>query len=440
MAKFLDQAGLAILWAQIKGLIPEGTIVTETELVEILSKYVTTNTLNETVEALEQKIAEEASKVFTFKGSVTTYDDLPTENREIGDVYNIEQADPDEGILAGDNVVWTGDSWDKLAGSVDLSAYATKEYVEENFVPFTVEGTNGTALIQNEPTGGGPKFHHNDGTESFVGVNDGGANGMVAQIYADKQVDGNWIGSRLNVYQKGMFYHNAEDKADTEHYIADDPAHEIATLGDIPEDKIYYTTKICQLTTGASASKIEAAIGSWDALYQAIMDNKIIVDTEITGQGDATWSNPRPAVTASAQGNVVIHLTFYITTQRMVHCEIQNVSGSPLAIAVDDYYIGDASVTNNNKTVIDSLPDQFLTDIVNVTRTDTTNTAEIRIFTKQPDGTYSPDTQHGVLTLVGAGTIPGAGTGAGLMTVADKEKLDGIDALTEEEILAILNN
>lgn len=334
MAKFLDQAGLAILWAQIKGLIPEGTIVTETELVQILSKYVTTNTLNETVEALEQKIAEEASKVFTFKGSVTTYDDLPTENREIGDVYNIEQADPDEGILAGDNVVWTGDSWDKLAGSVDLSAYATKEYVEDNFVPFTVEGTNGTALIQNEPTGGGPKFHHNDGTESFVGVNDGGANGMVAQIYADKQVDGNWIGSRLNVYQKGMFYHNAEDKAN-EGYVADDPAHEIATLGDVEE-----------------ASK----------------------------------------------------------------------------------------VAEENKGIIDTMPDQFLTDIVNVTRTDTTNTAEIRIFTKQPDGTYSPDVQHGVLTLVGAGTIPGAGTGAGLMTVADKEKLDGIDALTKEEILAILNN
>lgn len=335
MAKFLDQAGLAILWAQIKGLIPEGTIVTETELVQILSSYVTTNTLNETVEELEQKIAQEASKVFTFKGSVTTYNDLPTENQKIGDVYNIEQADPDEGILAGDNVVWTGDSWDKLAGSVDLSAYATKEYVEDNFVPFTIEGTNGTALIQNEPTGGGPKFHHNDGTESFVGVNDGGANGMVAQIYADKQVDGNWIGSRLNVYQKGMFYHNAEDKADTEHYIADDPAHEIATLGDVEE-----------------ASK----------------------------------------------------------------------------------------VAEENKGIIDTMPDQFLTDIVNVTRTDTTNTAEIRIFTKQPDGTYSPDTQHGVLTLVGAGTIPGAGTGAGLMTVADKEKLDGINALTEEEILAILNN
>ena len=157
------------------------------------------------------------------------------------------------------------------------------------------------------------------------------------------------------------------------------------------------------------------------------MDNKIIVDTENEGQGDATWSNPRPAVTASAQGNVVIHLTFHITTQRMVHCEIQNVGGSPLAIAVDDYYIGDASVTNNNKVIIDSLPDQILTDIVNVARTETTNTAEIRIFTKQDDGTYSPEVQHGVITLIAAGQGLDGVNGAGLMTAADKAKLDSID-------------
>ena len=338
MAKFLDQAGLAILWAQIKGLIPEGTIVTEAELVQILSSYVTTNALNETVAELEQKIAEEASKVFTFKGSVTTYDDLPTENQEIGDVYNIEQANPDEGILAGDNVVWTGDSWDKLAGTVDLSAYATKEELNTK-VTQDIQGANGTAKVWNESSGGGAKFIHNDGTESFVGVNDGGANGMVAQIYADKQVDGNWIGSRLNVYQKGMFYHNAEDKADTEHYIADDPAHEIATLGDIPESEVYYLNNICSLTTGAGSSEIEAAIGSWDDLYNAILNNKTIVDTDFTEAGEVNWSNPRPAVNASVQNNVVIHLSFHMTSYRIVDCEIQNVSG--LAIAVEDVMIND---------------------------------------------------------------------------------------------------
>lgn len=436
MTKFLDQAGLAILWAQIKGLIPEGTIVTETELVEILSKYVTTNTLNKTVEALEQKIAEEASKVFTFKGSVTTYDDLPTENREIGDVYNIEQADPDEGILAGDNVVWTGDSWDKLAGSVDLSAYATKEYVEDNFVPFTVEGTNGTALIQNEPTGGGPKFHHNDGTESFVGVNDGGANGMVAQIYADKQVDGNWIGSRLNVYQKGMFYHNAEDKADTENYVADDPAHELAVKKDIPT---YITNGLTSLAEGASSENILAAIGSYEDLIAAIRADKVIVDRKSTG-GDNSVENTQVAVYANGN-NIALNLIFYFGDNYKIY-QIQNVSGN-LALGVTAVQLARENelpdVTEIN-TIIDSLPDEILSEIVNVQRTATTNSAEIRIFTKQEDGTYSPDEQHGVLTLIAAGEGPDGQSAAGLMSLADKQKLDGIDALTEEEILAILNN
>lgn len=225
MAKYIDSTGLAILWGKVKGLIPTDT-VTDTELVEILSSYVTTSTLNTTVDELEKKIAEEAAKVFTFKGNIPTYNDLPTENLTIGDVYSIETADPDHDIQAGDNVVWTGDEWSKLAGSVDLTNYATKTYVND---------------------------------------------------------------------------------------------------------------------------------------------------------------------------------------------EVGKV-----------------------QTIINSMPDEILSDIVNVTRTDTTNTAEIQIFTKQEDGTYSSSQQHGVLTLVAAGTVPGAGTGAGLMTVADKEKLDGIEALSEEEILAIL--
>lgn len=102
-----------------------------------------------------------------------------------------------------------------------------------NFVTKEIINTNGSrALVWNEASGGGAKFYHQDGTESFVGVSDGGENGLVAQIYADKQVDGNWVGSRINVYRKGIFYHNAEDKA-APGYVADDPKHEIATIGDI---------------------------------------------------------------------------------------------------------------------------------------------------------------------------------------------------------------
>ena len=396
----------------------------------------------DTSDEVDEKIASAITSTYKAGGSVDTVAEISVDATHEGYVYNMtaEFTTTDAFVEgagkvypAGTNVVVIqipGDpvsyKLDVMSGFVDLSNYATKDELATKTTQ-EIAGTNGTSYVWNENSGGGARFVHNDGTESFVGVNDGGENGMVAQIYADKNVDGNWIGTRVNVYQKGAFYFNAEDKA-SDSYVGDDPAHEIATLGDIPEDKIYYTNKICSLTTGAGASEITAAIGSWDELYQAIMDNKIIVDTEIEGQGDATWSNPRPAVTASAQGNVVIHLTFHITTQRMVHCEIQNVGGSPLAIAVDDYYIGDASVTNNNKTVIDSLPDQIISELVNVARTETTNTAELRIFTKQDDGTYSPDVQHGVLTLIPAGQGPDGVNGAGLMTAADKTKLDSIDA------------
>lgn len=63
--------------------------------------------------------------VYTYKDSVATYADLPTTGQKIGDVYNVETADPDHGIKAGDNVAWNGTKWDVLAGNHDLSGYAT---------------------------------------------------------------------------------------------------------------------------------------------------------------------------------------------------------------------------------------------------------------------------------------------------------------------------
>lgn len=232
-----------------------------------------------------------------------------------GSVKTVTEADqPYEGAEVGDTYIDL-----QLNDSASSHIYIPAKGLIDtsDFVVQVIESQNGEAIIQNEPTGGGAKFHHTDGTESFVGVNDGGENGMVAQIYADKNVDGNWIGSRINVYQKGIFYHNAEDKASAD-YVADDPEHEIATIGDIPD-----------------------------------------------------------------------------------------VSGV--------------------QEVIDSMPDEILSEIVNVQRTETTNTAEIRIFTKQEDGTYSPNVQHGVLTLIGAGSGPDGKSAAGLMTLADKQKLDSID-------------
>lgn len=62
--------------------------------------------------------------VYQYKGSVATYADLPTTGQKVGDVWNVETADPDHGIKAGDNVAWDSAQWDILGGNHDLSGYA----------------------------------------------------------------------------------------------------------------------------------------------------------------------------------------------------------------------------------------------------------------------------------------------------------------------------
>lgn len=67
----------------------------------------------------------EVAGAYHFKGTVNTVADLPTDNVVEGDVYNIGAS------LDGDNYVAHFDTdktlqWDKLGGTVDLSAYLTK--------------------------------------------------------------------------------------------------------------------------------------------------------------------------------------------------------------------------------------------------------------------------------------------------------------------------
>lgn len=60
------------------------------------------------------------SDIYTFKGSVETYDDLlAIQNPNIGDVYNVKQEDIEHGVAAGSNFVWDGTVWDNLGMSLD---------------------------------------------------------------------------------------------------------------------------------------------------------------------------------------------------------------------------------------------------------------------------------------------------------------------------------
>ena len=87
--------------------------------------------------------------VYQYKGSVATYADLPTTGQKVGDVWNIETADPDHGIKAGGNVAWDGAQWDILGGNQDLSGYAqlnsANTFTASNIFRASIAVSNGTA-------------------------------------------------------------------------------------------------------------------------------------------------------------------------------------------------------------------------------------------------------------------------------------------------------
>lgn len=87
--------------------------------------------------------------VYQYKGSVATYANLPTTGQKVGDVWNIETADPDHGIKAGDNVAWDGAQWDTLGGNHDLSGYAqlnsANTFTASNTFRASIAVSNGTA-------------------------------------------------------------------------------------------------------------------------------------------------------------------------------------------------------------------------------------------------------------------------------------------------------
>lgn len=87
--------------------------------------------MQEQIDALSTKL----SAVYRSKGSVNAYDELPGQNQEVGDVYNVvdpvEDENGNELYPAGTNFVWNGTEWDALGGMVDLSGYATKDTLNE---------------------------------------------------------------------------------------------------------------------------------------------------------------------------------------------------------------------------------------------------------------------------------------------------------------------
>ena len=98
---------------------------------------------------VDTKITNAITAAYKYQGSVNNYNDLPDSGKTIGFVYNVKNAVGNIGdenyTPAGTNYAWNGTTWDALGGTVDLSTYATKTYVNDALTGVT--GTDSTSIV-----------------------------------------------------------------------------------------------------------------------------------------------------------------------------------------------------------------------------------------------------------------------------------------------------
>lgn len=109
-----------------------------------------------TPDHIQALVSNKVASVYKVKGTATRETLAAKEDNTnvVGDVYNVSDAgelpvkkgsETKITLLAGDNIVWTEDGWDKLASSVSLDGYATEEWVETNYSATSAAVANAAA-------------------------------------------------------------------------------------------------------------------------------------------------------------------------------------------------------------------------------------------------------------------------------------------------------
>lgn len=108
---------------------------------EAAATYATQTEVTQLSAALEE-VEVKVSSVYRFRGSVATYNNLPTEGNVQGDVWNVEDT--------GANYAWDGTKWDKLSETIDLTPYLTKEDAADTYATITTVNGKQNQLNPNQ--------------------------------------------------------------------------------------------------------------------------------------------------------------------------------------------------------------------------------------------------------------------------------------------------
>jgi hypothetical protein len=199
---------------------------------DLVNYYKKTETYNKT------EIDSKISSVYRYKGSVATYQDLPSGDLTVGDVYNVESD--------GSNYAWNGTAWDKLGGDIDLSDYYTSSQVD-SLLSNKLEQSDLVDYVKNTDFA----------TNSKGGVVKGNVNGFS-------------IGSTGNPYASNYSYSQYDNIQDT-HFISK------GTLENVITGKNLETAN--NKVTTLSSSSTDTQYPSAKCVYDIVGDIATTLDT-----------------------------------------------------------------------------------------------------------------------------------------------------------------
>lgn len=210
---------------------------------------------------------------FHYKGSVNAFADLPTEDVQTGDVYNVATAGGVDAhgvaVKAGDNVAWNGEGWDVLSGTTDLSAYDTREQEEEKIAAAKKALQDQIDTVDNRL----------DTLESTVGNADGGLVKDVADLKTKEAADAQAIADLQGVVGKAA---EGEEPATGLVKKTADNAAAIKTNADA-----IATLNGDEATEGSVAKAVKDAADVIDGKIEDITKDGGVIDTKVEAATEA---------------------------------------------------------------------------------------------------------------------------------------------------------
>jgi len=340
------------------------------------------------------------TNVYTYKGSKSTYEELPESGNVTGDVWNVVSAHGN--VPAGTNYAWDGSQWDSLGGSVDLSNYITNE-------TFTAHTSNKDVHVSSAE-----KNVWNNKQEAFE-------NASVLKEITAQQVS-NWdtaVTSLSGHIDDDTIHVTTVQTGKWDDAVSDINTHiSNGTIHVTTDDKEEWSGKQDAFSnSGTLATITDTKVTNWDnaATNSHTHSNKALLDTYLQSESDLADAVSKKHNHANSAALETI------TTEKIADWDEAAASAH----------------THDNKSVLDGIDSTKVTNWDSAYNTVTAHTADTDIHVTAQDKTTWSGKQDAIEDLTDIRNNATSGKNAYDTVVANKDNWDAAYAVSQNALVGI---